>query len=141
MELKGFKEFSKLEENILDDVLNLGSKFLYFWKNKWILNTKHGLERILQRSKLKIDQLKQLFRKAIEKVNTMKTDVGQTFLFYSKSLNQGFISAVGEQGNLNLITFLPPGRSFPKPGTQKVVIESLEGEQLEFENITVVELD
>jgi hypothetical protein len=125
-----------IEEGILDDVLNLGSRFLYYWKKKWILNTKHGIERIIQRSRLSIQELKFLFKNAIEKFTKLKAKAGAEFLFYSKSLKQGFISVVERDGNLKLITFLPRGKSFPKPGTKKMVIEGVE-----YENITYVELD
>lgn len=125
-----------IEEGVLDDVLNMGSQFLYFWKKKWIINTKHGMERIMQRSKLTIAQIKLLFKRAIEKFINMQATVGQEFLFYSNSLKQGFVSVVGKDGNLKLITFLPPGKSFPKDGTKKMVIEGKE-----YEDITIVELD
>lgn len=138
--MKSFKQ-KCIEEGILDNVLNMGSKFLYFWRNHWILNAAHGLERIIQRMKLSIDQLKLLFKTAIEKFDKMSTEVGQEILFYSKSLNQGFVSVVDNGGNLKLITFLPPGRSNPKPGTEKIVVESLEGEEMTFENILIVEID
>jgi hypothetical protein len=115
-----------IDEGVLDDVLNLGSKFLYFWHGKWVMNTKHGLERILQRSKIGIDGLKKLFRTALEHFMKMQAEVGETMLFFSKSLNQGFIAAVGPKKNLQLVTFLPPGKSFPKPGTEKIVVESEE---------------
>ena len=84
--MKSMKE--TIEEGILDDVLNLGSKFMYFWKKKWILNTKHGMERIIQRSKLKIDELKFLFKSAINKLTKLKAKAGDEFLFFSRSLQQ-----------------------------------------------------
>ena len=121
--MKSFKE-KCIEEGVLDDVLNMGSKFLYFWKNLWVMNTQHGAERIMQRSKLGSDGLKQLFKKAIEKFKKMPQAAGEAILFFSKSLNQGFVAAVGPQGNLRLITFLPPGKHFAKDGTLKVIMES-----------------
>ena len=126
-EFRSFKEHC-IEEGVLDNVLNIGSKFLYFWKNKWVMNTQHGLERILTRSKLGADGLKDLFKRAIEKFNKMGAETGEAILFYSKGLKQGFVAAVGPQGNLQLITFLPPGKHFAKDGTLKVVMESAEDE-------------
>lgn len=128
MPTKTFKEY--LEENILNDVLNLGSKFMYFWKNTWIINTKHGMERILQRSNLTTEQLKKLFKNAIEKAKEIGAKTGENILFFSRSLNQGFVSAVGSDG-LRLITFLPPGKSFAKDDTKKVVTEGFDGELLD----------
>lgn len=124
--MKTFKQF--LDENILDDVLDLGSKFLYFWKNRWVINTKHGFERIMKRSKLTKDELKTLFRNAIKKLSKIGASAGDNILFFSKSLKQGFVSAVDDKGNLRLITFLPRGKDFPKPGTEKVVVEGIEEE-------------
>ena len=121
--MKSFRE-KCIEEGVLDDVLNMGSKFLYFWKNLWVMNTIHGAERIMQRSKLGIDGLKELFKRSIEKFKTMNTKAGEALLFFSKSLNQGFVAAVGPQGNLRLITFLPPGKHHAKEGTLKVIMES-----------------
>lgn len=139
--MKRFKDFC-IEEGVLDNVLNMGSKFLYFWHQKWIINTKHGLERIVQRMKLSVEQLKVLFRNAIESFEKMSRKAGDEILFYSKSLQQGFVSVVQPDGNLKLITFLPPGRSNPKPGTEKLVIESMCGdEEYTFENIEIVEID
>ena len=132
--MKSFRE-KCIEEGVLDDVLNMGSKFLYFWKNLWVMNTKHGMERILQRSALGTAGLKQLFKSAIEKFKTMKAKTGEAILFYSRSLNQGFVAAVGPQGNLRLITFLPKGKHFAKEGTLKVMMENAD----DIENIITEE--
>ena len=133
-----FKEY--LDENILNDVLNLGSRFMYFWNGTWVLNTKHGLERILQRSQLKQEQLKTLFRHAIEKAKTLGAKVGENILFFSRSLNQGFVSSIGKDG-IHLITFLPPGKSFAKDDTKKVVTEDFEGQLIECEIHHYVEIE
>lgn len=108
----------------LDDILNIGSRYLYHWKNKWIINTKHGLDRIGQRNKLTADELKRLFKEAIEKTIELGTHVGEEILFWSKSLKQGFVSAIDSQGNIDLITFLPRGKHQPKTGTEHIVLES-----------------
>jgi hypothetical protein len=134
-----FKDY--LEENILNDVLNLGSKYLYFWKDTWVLNTKHGLERILQRSTLKPEQLKKLFKSAIEKAKSIGAKVGENILFFSRSLNQGFVSSIAKDG-IHLITFLPPGKSFAKDDTKKVVTESMDdGSIVEHQIHHFVEID
>lgn len=122
-----------IDEGVLDNVLNMGSRFLYFWKNKWIINTEHGLERIMQRNKLSVDELKRLFKEAIEKAIQLGVHTGEEILFWSKSLKQGFVSVIGPQGNIKLITFLPKGKHQPKMGTEHIVIES--------KQIRVIEID
>jgi len=140
--IKSFKQRqTEIDEGLLDGVLNLGSKFLFFWKNLWLLNTKHGLDRIIQRTTLTTDDIKTLFINAIEQFKTMTAKAGDEILFFSKSLNQGFVSGVDANGNLSLITFLPPGRSFPKPGTEKVVVEDMNGTIIEFKKLTIVEIE
>lgn len=118
-------KLTMMNEEILPGVLNLGSRFLLYWKNHWILNTKHGLERILQRNLLSKEQLQKLFQKALDKFDQLKSRAGE-YLFFSRSLNQGFISTADKDGNLVLITFLPPGRKNPMPGTEVKLIESTE---------------
>lgn len=125
--------YKHVNEGVLDDVLDLSSRFLYFWKNKWIINTAHGLDRIIQRNKLSVVELKRLFKEAIEKAIKLGVHTGEEILFWSKGLKQGFVSAVDSQGNIKLITFLPRGKHQPKTGTEHIV---LEGKQMR-----IVELD
>jgi hypothetical protein len=125
--------FVKAAEQIKDGVLDLKSRFLLHWKKHWIINTKHGLERIIERGELTAEQMKQLFQRALDKFANMKARVGEAFLFFSKSLNQGFVSAVNGHGDLTLITFLPRGRRNPKPGTDVALMESLEFTFVEIE--------
>lgn len=122
-----------IKEGVLDNVLSLGSKFLYFWKNKWIINTAHGLDRIIQRNKLSVEDLKRLFKEAIEKALELGVQTGEEILFWSKSLKQGFVSAIDPQGNIKLITFLPKGKHQPKTGTEHVVVED--------KQIRIIEID
>lgn len=122
-----------LTENVIDGVVDLGSKFLFHWRNHWIVNTKHGMDRIIERSKLSLDQLKFLFQKSLEKLASMKTRIGETVLFFSRSLNQGFVSAINSSGDLTLITFLPKGRHNPKPGTDVELLEHMEYTFVEIE--------
>jgi hypothetical protein len=89
---------------------------------------------------LQPEQLKKLFKGAIEKLKTMAAKVGDNILFYSRSLNQGFVSAVGPDG-LRLITFLPRGKGHAKEGTKKVMTESVDGQIIEHEIHHVVEID
>jgi len=142
--MKTFKDYLEsvetppLDENILQDVLNLGSRFMYFWKNLWIINTKHGGERIGERNQLTKDQMKVLFKRALDKLANLKIALNKEILFFSRSLNQGFVSVVVPEG-LKLITFLPKGKQFPKPGTDKMIIEAENGKQIEVDEI--IEID
>lgn len=121
--MKTFKEYIAT----LDDTLDLNSRFMYHWHDKWVFKTKHALDRIKERLKGDvIDKLKTLFKNAIDKA----VSVGE-YLFYSKSLDQGFIGSVDNRGNITAITVLPPGKSFPKDGTDKIIVEDKEYQIIE----------
>lgn len=137
MTLPSFKDYL-IAEGAVDDVLNMGSKYFYHWKDKWILASKHGIERIFERSSLSKEQLKKLFKNAIERLKTIKVNLEDTVLFYSKSLEQGFISAVDREG-LRLITFLPRGKQIAKDGTEKVIVESIDGDKYEVDHIMEID--
>lgn len=47
------------------------------------------------------------------------------YLFFSKSFNQAYIVALSKR-KIRVITVLPKGRGNPKPGTKKLIIESVE---------------
>jgi hypothetical protein len=122
-----------LTEGIIDDVIDDTKKCMYHWKNTCIIKSVHGLDRIAERNKLTMEQLKVLFKKAIEKAIELGVHTGEEILFWSKSLQQAFVSAITPDGDIKLITFLPRGKHTAKPGTEHVVVE---GKQ-----IRIVELD
>lgn len=61
----------------------------------------------------------------IERIDPARRKAGE-YLFTSRSANQSVIFNVDPTVNqLRVITILPPGRHMPKPGTPKVLIESI----------------
>jgi hypothetical protein len=109
-----------------DGTFNYGSTFLFSWNGHWIIDTNHGWDRIKERSKLPIDKLKLLFQKALAQFDRGFYRNGQEILFFSNQLNQGFVGAVANNKNIRLITFLPPGRRTPMPGTAVALVESID---------------
>ena len=50
---------------------------------------------------------------------------GGEYIFFSRSMNQAYVVSYNERKKLiKIITVLPEGRSRPKPGTKKVLMES-----------------
>lgn len=111
--------------NITFEQLLCESKRLYSWKNKWILSTRHGMERIKARLQIPFEEIKGLFKKSINKVLDKGLATGD-YLFYSPELEYGYVGFVKPNQDIILITFLPKGRSNPKPGTEKYVVEGKE---------------
>lgn len=61
------------------------------------------------------------------------------YLFFSKSADQAYVAAVNSrQKQIRIVTVLPKGRSFPKPGTDKMIVE-VAGEVFQFEKIVEVD--
>ena len=110
---------------ILFEELLCESKRFYRWKDKWILATQHSLDQIGKRFKLSKDHLKSLFKKAIDKMLAKGLPAGP-YVFYSPELEYGFVGAVKPNQDIVMITFLPKGRSNPKPGTEKIIVEEVE---------------
>jgi hypothetical protein len=85
----------------------------------------HFLDRIKERSELTRAELNELIKKIREKLSKIKP-MGE-FLFYSRKLKQGIIAAWDSfKQKLKMITFLPRGKEFPKPGTEKIVMENIQ---------------
>jgi len=132
-----FKEYLQ-NEGTIGDALNLSGRIAYKYAGKIIKMTAHGIERVLERSKITKDQLATLFQRAIDKANELKPKLESEVLFYSRELKQGFVSAIDREG-LRIITFLPAGKSIAKPGTSKLVVEGYDGESYTVEQI--IEID
>jgi hypothetical protein len=105
-------------------------EYLYQYKNKWIIDTKHSAERYLERSNTSVEQIKYLFQKVINYL-TKNNSSSKEYLFYSKSLNQGIVidyrpdgKSKSEENQVVIITVLPQGKSTAKSGTEKVVVEA-----------------
>lgn len=85
----------------------------------------HFLERLKVRSQLTKDEINDFLSKITKRLSQIGTQ-GE-FLFYSNKLKQGVIAAWDAfKSTMKLITFLPRGREFPKPGTEKVIVEQVE---------------
>jgi CRISPR/Cas system CSM-associated protein Csm2 small subunit len=129
-----FKEY--LTEEDEEGVLSLSKRVLFTWKGLKIIDTGHGAKRIQQRSELTNDELKQLFREALDKVIRKKVHIGEKIVFWSKKLKQAFITRVEQSKNLTLITFYPrhdKPNVATHPYERQVVVEG--------ETIRVVEID
>jgi hypothetical protein len=108
------------------------NEYIYNYKGKWIIDTKHAADRFLQRSTIEISDLEFLFKKAIEWV--LKKGQEREYLFFSRSRRQGIVVDYRKDGrgkikgnNLVVITFLPRGKNNPKEGTEPVMLESYDG--------------
>jgi hypothetical protein len=117
--MKRFKSFIAENTITLDDVqFDLGNHFndrLAQRRAEW---QKNDVQYFLQKIRSKLASL----------------DPKGEYLFYSNKLKQGVIAAWDAiKAKVKLITFLPKGRSNPKPGTEKIMIESIE--------YTIVEID
>ena len=123
-----------LTEDMTQNVINWGKKMFFHWKSMWIVDTKHGAERLEQRNKLSDKQLAKLFRRAIEIAIEARFTIGDKVLFISNKLKQAFIGAMDRNGNMVLVTFYPRN-AHPNPRKGEGVV-LLEGKQ-----IKVVELD
>lgn len=97
--------------------------------------TNHSLERkVLRAEVMALDDFKVLIDRVIKwiKANGRMTLHNEEFLAYSKSMRQGIIFAYrrdrfdkeDQTKHVYIMTVLPKGRSNPKPGTPKVVVES-----------------
>ncbi len=120
--------------------IKTGTPYIYQYRNKYIIDTKHSIDRKYERAKegkfvLNEQELIFMFEKIIDFViknehkwrDSYQTDI----LFFSKSLNQGIVITYREdkyarddEKHVVILTYLPKGRSNPKPGTKKVITES-----------------
>lgn len=83
-----------------------------------------GAQAYDRRPEFEFDEWKDLHRKAI---NALPKNAKGDFLVFSKSMDQGYIfGANARSKTLNIITVLPKGAKFPKPGTELLTVESLE---------------
>lgn len=83
-----------------------------------------GAQAYDRRPEFEFDQWKELHRRAI---NALPRNARGDFLVFSKSMDQGYIfTADTRSKSLRIITVLPRGAKFPKPGTELLLVESLE---------------
>lgn len=118
-------------------------EYIYEYKGKFVIDTTHSKERMLERNTLSEQELKHLFDKSIIYLITSKYTHGD-ILFFSKSLNQGYIVSYvpdyyrqykfnDNSPHLIIRTFLPRGKNFAKPGTKTVMVERYD-ETIEYSN-------
>lgn len=122
-------------------MINTSSEYIFNYRGKNVIDTKHSIDRRYERVKkgefyLSEKELVSFFKNIIDYLISRDAewvDIKETeILFFSKSLDQGIVIAYrrdyrdkkGEKHPV-IITYLPRGRSNPKPGTVKVLLESL----------------
>lgn len=82
-----------------------------------------GAQAYDRRPDFEFDKWKELHRRAI---NALPKNARGDFLVFSKSMEQGYIfGANARSKTINIITVLPKGAKFPKPGTELILVESL----------------
>ncbi len=152
--MKSFKEYIEEAKYQYDGKI-LGPEFNYFYKDTFVIDTFHKLDRVKDRGA--IEKSKDLFRKAIDHLSKFgKKD--KQYLFVSNSTNLGMVvdyrmdrkKVVDDRLSVVIITWLgdvtkPPIRKTPeqvfaKKGTLKVLVESMDL-GLDFDDIIFVELD
>lgn len=80
-----------------------------------------------RRPEFEFDDWKKLHRNAL--MGLMKTSGAKSgdYIFHSKSLDQAYVAAVDtRRKTFRIITVLPKGRSNPKPGTERLMVEGVE---------------
>lgn len=78
-----------------------------------------------RRPGFEVDDWKKMHRSVLEAIKKNKSGDGE-YLFFSKSADQAYIAAVkAKQKMVRIITVLPKGKSFPLPGTEKLIVEGI----------------
>ena len=96
--------------------------------NGWeVVKTKHGSDRAHERHNGELPGGHHDFmHKVIKKVSGVKNPRSGEFMYHSAKHNQAAVLNVDHVNKqLRVITVLPKGKSIPKPGTQKFMIEGL----------------
>lgn len=79
-----------------------------------------------RRPDFELDDWKRMHRNVMHGLKSVKALDGE-YLFFSKSADQAYIAAVNaKQKLIKIVTVLPKGKSFPKPGTDKLIVEGVE---------------
>lgn len=97
--------------------------------NGWeVVRTKHGVEREHERHGGDLPGGHHDFmHKVTKKIDSVKTPKSGEYMYHSMKHNQAAVLNVDhEKKQLRVITVLPHGKSIPKPGTRKVMIEGVE---------------
>lgn len=83
--MKEFKDFLfEAEEADIRKKFNLDpNEYILFYRDKWIIDTKHAIERKVRGS---LDDAKKLFKRSIDSLLDKKLKTNQVYLIASKSL-------------------------------------------------------
>jgi hypothetical protein len=95
-----------------------------------VVKTKHGQDRENERHAGELPGGHHEFmHKVIKKISGVKNPRSGEFMYHSAKHNQAAVLNVDhEKKQLRVITVLPKGRTTPKPGTQKFMVEGVEQE-------------
>lgn len=85
-----------------------------------------------RRPDFKFDDWKTLHSRVAKKLSTFTRWTGNEFVFFSRSLDQGYVAAVDKDSKVvRIITVLPKGKNQPKTGTAKILLEFFGVQELE----------
>lgn len=99
-----------------------------------IVKSGHGSDREGERNAGGI--VDNLTVRVVKRLNqlVMKITRSGEYLFFSKSLNRGAVFNVDIAAKqLRIVTVLPAGKAFAKPGTKQVIIEGVQYEVIEID--------
>lgn len=127
----------KYKDYIMESLLNLSSEYIFYYRGRYVIDTKHATERKIQRNQITQQEVETLYKRMIDdmlKKNESYQNTDGHYLFFSKSLNQGIVIHYRHDGKKKerkerdfiIITFLPRGNSYPQQNTKKVVLENYE---------------
>jgi len=92
----------------------------------------HAASQAFERAKhMTKERWREFFEKVTSKIKQLKLKDGD-YLFYSRKAKQGSVLNL-DKDKISLITTLPRGKSFPKPGTERMMMEEKE--------YTIIEID
>ena len=90
-----------------------------------------------RRPDMDIDAWKKMHRTVVEWLRDNKPANNSEYLFFSKSADQSYIVAINTKRRIaKIVTVLPKGKSFPKAGTEKVIVE-----RFNFNLDNIIEID
>ncbi|WP_298751906.1 hypothetical protein [uncultured Arcobacter sp.] len=142
--------------DIFNDVINEGknkllfkNEYIFKLKSRYIIDTKHASQRVIERNELTEDELVELYSKIIKgflEKGSSYTDKDGTYLIFSKSMNQGIVvgyrkdyNKINDKRHFIVVTFLPRGRKNPKPDTELITVEAFENAWVSKEFIQYME--
>jgi hypothetical protein len=102
------------------------------YKNKFVVDTKHSIERNKERLNLTDNEIQTIFKRGIDTL--LKKGYGSgDFLLFSKEFNQGFVIDYRPSNNKRKENDLIVITTLPKDGTTKLVLERYNDSPLSIE--------